>query len=439
MEEKKNRLKLTAISGFPEWLPEERMVELRMLDSIRSTFERYGFTSIETPAVERLDVLLAKGEAEHEMYKVERLAGAEDSHEAKFGLHYDLTVPFARYVAQNFGALDFPFKRYQIQDVWRGERPQVGRYRQFKQCDIDVINVNKLPLSFDAEVPAIVFEALAGLDVGEFELHLSNRKILHGFLEGLGIEQVLEATRILDKLEKLGPKAIEAMLQETLRLPTDTTQHCLEIATICRADESFSEAVRKLGVQNKLLDQGLEELTALLKNFRELSPGKVFADLSVTRGFDYYTGSVYEAKWLTHPALGTVAAGGRYDNLASKFSTQTLPGVGMSIGFTRIFGKLVADRSLKKTQKCPTQILVSYLDQAGSQRARQVAQVLRSRGFSVEVYYEEAKLTKQLQYANKKGIPYFWFETDSAVKNMSTGEQHPADPYSWTPEEPIIE
>jgi histidyl-tRNA synthetase len=437
MDDKPETVKPAPISGFPEWLPEHRLVELRMLDRIRSVFESYGYCSIETPLVERLNVLLAKGgDADREMYKVERLqAEDDDPADGRLGLRYDLTVPFARYVAQHSGNLTFPFKRYQMQPSWRGERPQEGRYRQFTQCDIDVVGLDHIPLSFDAELPAIAFEALRAMDFGRFQFRISNRKILQGYLGALGVPDLVVATRLLDKLEKIGRDGVRAALRETLGLGPDLVEKCVAFAAIATDDLSFRDRVAELGVRSPQLDEGLDELGSVMGALRDMvgGSGDVIADLSITRGFDYYTGTVYEARWTEFPHLGSICAGGRYDDLASNFTTKKIPGVGISIGFTRIFGKLVAEGRLAATRRCPTDVLVTWLDAEGPSRGRRTAQTLRRRGLSVEMYHAPDKLKKQLQYASRKGIPFVWFETDGAVKDMETGDQVPADPETWSP------
>jgi histidyl-tRNA synthetase len=238
---------MSPVSGFPEWLPEQRLIELRWMDDIRRVFESYGFCSIETPSVEAIEVLLAKGETEKEIYAVQRLHADDELSEARLGLHYDLTVPLARYVAEHFHDLVFPFKRYQIQRAWRGERPQEGRYREFYQCDIDVINLDHLSLQFDAEMPAIMYDILSRLQVGDFQIRVSNRKILEGYFKGLGIEQTIAALRLVDKLDKIVEEGVLSLLQSDLALPREVALRGLALASIRTTDLSFVERVRALG------------------------------------------------------------------------------------------------------------------------------------------------------------------------------------------------
>ena len=428
------------ISGFPEWLPEVRKVELMWLDTIREIFESYGFCSLETPAVEELAVLAAKGEtADKEIYAISRL-NDEQSHgtSSRFGLHYDLTVPFARYVAQHFGALTFPFKRYQMQKVWRGERPQEGRYREFYQCDIDVVNLDVLPLAFDAALPSIVAQVLDALDVGSFQLRVSNRKILQGYLSGLGITEVEPVIRAIDKLAKIGKEGVVKILCDEQSLSSSTAEQCLAIAEIRVEDLTFAERVCALDVQSEELDLGIEELsyvmTALSKVFNQMPQHKVVADLSIARGFNYYTGSIYEGELLDYPDLGSIVAGGRYDDLTSSYSNKHIPGVGISIGLSRMFGKLSAAGALQIGAQCPTQILVCWLPGLEFAQVTQTARALRARGFNVEAYHGDDKMKKQIRYADRKGIPYVWFpnvQGSHEVKCMTTGEQSQVDVASF--------
>ena len=423
------------ISGFPELLPEVRAAEVLLLDRVRSVFERHGFCSLETPAVERLEVLLSKGgDADREIYGVQRIAGDDEARESRYGLHYDLTVPLARYVAQHFGSLVFPFKRYQIQHCWRGERPQEGRFRQFLQCDIDVVGQDSIPLSFDVELPAVMHEVMSSLELGQFALRISNRKILVGYLEALGVEQRAEALRWLDKLDKLGPDGVSRGLRDELRLPPPQVSGALALAQISAADESFVAAVRALGVSSARMDEGLQELALVVRELGAWVGQGIRADLSLVRGFDYYTGTVYELEWREFPGFPSIGGGGRYDDLASSFTRKRLPGVGISLGFSRVFHKLLAEKRLPAAASCPTQVLVTWLDESGPQRARAIARKLRARGINTEVYHQKAKLQKQLQYADRKGIRYVWFDTDGAVKDMRSAVQAPADPERWSPD-----
>lgn len=435
------------ISGFPEHLPEIRMIELQMLDRIRATFESFGFAPIETPSVEELEVLLAKGETDKEIYTIERLQADEQSGgEARLGLHYDLTVPFARYVAQHFSNLVFPFKRYQMQRVWRGERPQAGRFREFTQCDVDVIGVDNLALTFDAELAAVAMQAVEAIGVSGVTLHISNRKILYGLLQGLEFPEPVAAIRWLDKIAKIDRAALEAGLASELgsdsasrtRTAEETIRIAIAFAGIRTRDGSFAGAVRELGVSHPLLDAGLAELTTVMSELRALGVDNVVADLSIARGFDYYTGTVYEGRFDDAPGFGSVIAGGRYDDLAGAFINKRLPGVGISVGFSRLFAKLLQDGSVQSARKSPSDLLVVLPSDERRPLVLRTAQILRRRGFKVETYHAPQKLAKQLSSAERKGIPYVWFppfadDAPHEVKDMASGIQAPADPESWTP------
>jgi len=426
------------LSGFPEWLPEQRLVELRWIDTIRRTFEAYGFCNIDPPSVEDVEVLVSKGEdTDKEIYGVRRLGGGETRDEPKIALHYDLTVPLARYVAQHFNELSFPFKRYQIQRAWRGERPQEGRFREFYQCDLDVLDTGEVSLHFDAELPVIVYEILRRLHVEPVTMHINNRKVLQGFYAGLGIADVVGAIRILDKLDKVGAGEVTRMLVDDLHIASETAARCVALASIRTPDASFEERVRAFGVRSELLDTGIAELKFVMQAAEGVPAGVVFADLSVARGFDYYTGTVYEGKLSAFPGYPSVFSGGRYDNLVGGFLRQNLPGVGMSIGLTRIFSKLLTEGKITTGATCPTQVLVIQLPETPREQAMQTGRALRERGLNVEVYHEPKKIGHQIRYATRKGIRYAWFPEPGKheVKDLASGEQAPADLSTWQPAE----
>ncbi|MCB9965989.1 MAG: histidine--tRNA ligase [Rhodospirillales bacterium] len=442
---KKQIYKPGKIKGFPEWLPEERLVEQKWLDHIRRIFESYGFTSIETPAVEELNVLLAKGETDKEIYTLTRLQQSEEENsETRLGLHFDQTVPFARYTAQHFNDLTFPFKRYQMQKVWRGERPQLGRMREFLQCDIDVINVDHLPLHFDAEMAAIIYEILCGLEIGRVQLRISNRKILLGLMESLSIESSDTITHIfrqIDKLDKLGAVQVHKNIVELLSFNEEEAikKARLILYFSCEFSGNFDTLLDEItndeliDSSNKLLQDGLDELGQVLFSLAHLPEGSVIADLSIVRGLDYYTGTVYETRLLDIPEFtGSVCSGGRYDDLAGTFINKHLPGVGISIGFTRLFDVLRHHGYIKTGAKTPTDILVVLADEAHRPLAMETARSLRAQGYNVETYHAPQKISRQLSYAEKKGIPYVWFPELGEVKNMTTGEQSKAEVERWT-------
>ena len=427
------------LGGFPELLPELRAIELAWLDQVRATFESYGFTNVETPAVEALDALLSKGETSQEVYTLQRLqADDADTSDARLGLRFDLTVPFARYTAANFNDLTFPFRRYQIGRVWRGERPQAGRFREFTQCDIDVINPDSVPLYFDAEMPRIAYEALSRLGIGPVRIGINNRKVLEGFYRGLGIADPVAVIRAVDKRDKISDWAVRDILITQVGLTPAQAGEVLNLALLTGTDATVVDRVRALGVTDPLLDEGLEELAYVLDALSDLPAGAVYPDFSIARGLDYYTGTVYEGKLAEYPTYGSICSGGRYENLAGSFIRRNLPGVGISIGLSRIFAKMLAEGKITPGRTSPTQVLVAVPSDDRMPAAIAAAKTLRDRGFNVEVYYQADKLGKQLRYASRKTIPYVWFppfrdDARDEVKDMTTGEQAPADPTTWTP------
>ena len=433
------------ISGFPEWLPEERIVEQRWLDHIRRTFESYGFCSIETPSVEALEAITAKGEVDKEIYVLERLQkDADEKSEARLALHFDQTVPLARYTAQHFNDLVFPFKRYQMQRVWRGERPQMGRMREFTQCDIDVINVDHLPLSFDAELAAMMYEVLDGLGIGKVQMRISNRKILMGLLNecDLNEDRHVDVLRTVDKLEKIGEDAVKEILLNELDMRGVDVDSILALVKLKLPPKKISELSENCPSTNNLIDEGVRELTETINQLSHLPEGAVVADLSIVRGLDYYTGTVYETIQPDVPEFtGSACSGGRYDDLAGSFINKHLPGVGISIGFSRLFDVIRQTRPdlMKIGPKSPADILMVLPGEDRRADAAATARTLRTRGFKVEMYHAPQKLKKQLSYAEKKGIPYVWFppfEEGAAheVKEMATGTQTQADPKEWRKE-----
>ena len=425
------------LSGFPEFLPAGRIIENRVLDVVRSTFELHGFAPIETRAVEPLDQLARKGEIDKEIYVVRRLhADAGDADE--LGLHFDLTVPFARYVLENSGHLAFPFRRYQVQKVWRGERPQEGRYREFTQADIDIVGQGALAAHHDVEIPLValdVFERLhRDLGLPPVSLRVNNRKLSEGFYRGLGIEQPDAVLQRVDKYDKIGPAAVTELLTGELGLSAAQADACVRLAGIAASDESFVDRVRALGVEHELLDTGLEELSSLIRVARRSVPDRVVVDLKIARGLDYYTGTVYETLLVGSEKLGSVASGGRYDSLASDGKT-TFPGVGYSFGITRILAPLIGKGALTASRSVPSAVLVAVDNEEAREQAIDVAARLRARGIAVEVAPKADRFGKQIRFAERRGIPFVWFGAgyDDSVKDIRTGDQSPASPDAWTP------
>ncbi|WP_203708150.1 histidine--tRNA ligase [Asanoa iriomotensis] len=422
------------ISGFPEWLPPQRMIEQRFLDKIKSVFELYGYAPLETRAVEPLDQLLRKGETSKEVYVLRRLqeepgSSADDS----LGLHFDLTVPFARYVLENSGKLQFPFRRYQIQKVWRGERPQEGRYREFVQCDIDVVDRDTLPAHYEAEMPLVIGDALGSLPVPKVTIQVNNRKVCEGYYRGLGVGDPEAALRAVDKLDKIGPARVGELLVATAGATEAQAKAVLALAEISAPDASFADSVRALGVSDPLLDEGLAELVAVVETAEAYAPGLCVADLKIARGLDYYTGTVYETQLAGFERFGSICSGGRYDNLATA-GNDRFPGVGISIGLTRMLGLLFGAGKLGISREVPTCVLVALADEEHRRAADSTAATLRKRGIPVEVSPTAAKYGKQIRYAERRGIPFVWFPGDpSSVKDIRSGDQTDADPATWTP------
>lgn len=429
------------VTGFPEWLPEVRLVEQQWFDHIRRVFESYGFCSIETPSVEELDVLRAKGEVDKEIYVLERLHKDEsDTSDARLALHFDQTVPLARYVAQNFNDLVFPFKRYQMQRVWRGERPQKGRFREFYQCDIDVIGVDALPIHFDAEMPAIMWEVMSGLPGMENEkiqIRVNNRKIWLGLLQDIDCDDPAQIMRTIDKLEKIGAEAVTKILKTEQNLSDADVASILSLAQFKATPKNILSLSQTVAASNDMLREGIEELMMVMNNLAHLPEGAVVADLSIVRGLDYYTGTVYETVFSEDPGYGSICSGGRYDDLAGSYINKHLPGVGISVGFSRLFARMVDQGKIDTSRKSPADVMVMMPHEDKRPSITQLCQKLRARGLRVEMYHAAKKFPDQLKYASRKGIPYVWITEEDGtyqVKNMLTGEQVKADPATWTPE-----
>ncbi|GAB3803836.1 histidine--tRNA ligase [Micromonospora zhanjiangensis] len=352
------------------------------------------------------------------------------------GLHFDLTVPFARYVLENQGKLQFPFRRYQIQKVWRGERPQEGRYREFLQADIDIVDRDTLPAHHEAELPLVIGDALGGLPIPPVLIQVNNRKVCEGFYRGIGLTDPDAALRAVDRLDRVGPDQVAELLVGTAGATPEQAKACLALAGISAPDASVADEVRALGVEHPLLDEGLAELVAVLETAAAHAPGLCVADLRIARGLDYYTGTVYETQLRGYERFGSVCSGGRYDNLASSGGTS-FPGVGISIGVTRLLGLLFGAGELTVSRSVPTCVLVAVPDEAHRPEINRIADQLRRRGVPTEVSPSAAKFGKQIRYAERRGIPYVWFPgADGAadeVKDIRSGDQVQATPDGWTP------
>ncbi|MGO1487907.1 MAG: histidine--tRNA ligase [Arachnia sp.] len=421
------------ISGFPEFLPAGRMVEQRVLDIISSTAELHGLASVETRAVEPLSQLTRKGEIDKEIYVVRRLHAEEGSAD-ELALHFDLTVPFARYVLENAGHLHFPFRRYQIQKSWRGERPQEGRYREFTQADLDIVGSETLALHHDAELPLVALEAFermhADLGLPPVLMRLGNRKLAQGFYAGLGIDDPSAVLQRVDKLDKIGPDGVAVLLREQLGMDDAQVASALALAQIRSTDLSFADKVAALGVENPLLDEGVAEVSTVLEAVSAAFPGRIAADLRIARGLDYYTGTVYETELVGFESIGSISGGGRYDSLASD-GKSTFPGVGLTIGVTRILAPLMGRGLLTANRSVPSCVLVAVDDEGTRSSADGIARTLRARGIACEVAPKADKFGKQIRHADRRGIPFVWF--GNSVKDIRSGTQQDADPATWEP------
>jgi histidyl-tRNA synthetase len=418
-------------AGILELLPAEQAVHDAMLDTIRRGFRRFGFPPIETPAFERTDVLLTKtgGETERQVYFVQSAGSLEQGEDPDLALRFDLTVPLARYVAEHEQDLVFPFRRSQIQRVYRGERPQRGRYREFYQCDIDVIDRDGLSLRHDAEVAATMVAILEDLDIGRFTLRLNNRRLMRSFLAEAGVGRSADQTLVLreiDKLEKRGREAVESTLVEG-GMARDAAVRLLDLTStrVGGADEILST------LSGLPAGEGGAELAEVIRTMHALGvpEERYVLDLSIARGLDYYTGTVYETTLDERPELGSICSGGRYDDLAGQYTTTRLPGVGLSIGFTRLFGQL-REAGLLPAAAAPVQVAVTLMDEADLEYCLAVANRLRAAGITTETQMEPGKLGKQLKAADRRGATFALIAGEAerqsatvAVKHLPTGDQ----------------
>ncbi len=420
-----------AMSGFPEFTPEVRALEQVWLAKLARVFESYGYANIETPSVETVATLASKGEdVDKEIYALTRLA-AEAGSTPKFALHYDLTVPTARYVAKHYSSLTFPFKRYQMQRAWRGERPQEGRFREFTQCDIDVIDSETVSHAFDAEMLEMAVVALTALDVGPVKFQVSNRRIMDGLASSLGLADATLLARILDKVDKLSGEQLAERLSTELALDARAIDTCIAFCKVHGNADAISNGLDALKLDADAIGEGRDQLCTLLDRVEATRPENyiIDGDLSISRGFDYYTGVVYEARFIDFPDYPSICAGGRYENLVSSFMRRKLPGVGISIGLTRIFTKLLKEGLVTPGRKSPTQVLVANEEEGAGDTAHALAAQIRALGVNVEVLPDVARLDKQLKYANDKGIPFVWLTRDGTafLKDMSNGTQSEID------------
>ncbi len=414
------------LSGFMELLPAEQILFNKYLQIIKETYEEFGFTPLESPLIEYSNVLLAKiGEdTKKEIYRFQR-------NDDDLSLRFDLTVPLARFVAMNGQDIAFPFRRYQVGKVFRGERPQKGRYREFYQCDIDVIGNGNLGLINDAEIPAVIYRLFKKLNFGDFVIRISNRKVLTGLVESLGYpEKTDEVLRIVDKLEKIGQESVVDELCKT-GLLMEGANKVIKFVKIYGNNKEIIAQLRKMGIENGTFEDGVKELEMVVQMAYDFGVPEenLKIDLTIARGLSYYTGTVYETKLLDERISGSVCSGGRYDDLAESYSSYSYPGVGISIGLTRLFSQLLSAGVITPEASTPAKIMVLTLDN-DLKFALEVANELREKGVKTEVYIEDDKFKKKLNYANKVGVPYIAIIGEEEIKlkkvslkNMKTGEQ----------------
>jgi histidyl-tRNA synthetase len=415
--------------GVLELLPLDQVAFQGMLDAIRRNFERFGFLPIETPVMEFSNILLTKegGETERQVYFVQSTGSMEQGEKPELALRFDLTVPLARYVAEHEHDLTFPFRRYQIQRVYRGERQQRGRFREFYQCDIDVIGKDQLSVRYDAELPAVIYSVFRDLGIGPFTIQINNRKLMRGYLRALGIEDAERQALVLrevDKLDKRGAKHVrDTLTGDAFALPADVADKLL--AFVETRSTSLADAIAKLdalGDGNAELVEGRAELREVLTLVAAFGvPESHFAlNLSIARGLDYYTGTVYETTLNDHPEIGSICSGGRYENLASHYTKSKLPGVGISIGATRLYWQL-REAGLLKGGRSTVQALVAQMDEAELPRYLELATELRAAGINTEAVVEAGKLARQFKYADRAGIRFVLvLGSDEIAKNTVT-------------------
>ena len=422
------RIKPHTLSGFMELLPGEQALMDRIMDTIRRVYGLYGFTALDTPLIESSDVLLAKGggETEKQIYRFSK--GDND-----LALRFDLTVPLAKYVAMHYAELTFPFRRYQIGKVYRGERPQRGRFREFYQADIDVIGDGALDIMNEAEIPSIIYRVFTELGLQKFVIRVNNRKLLTGFYDMLGLsDRAGDIMRTVDKLEKIGPEKVRAILRDDFDIPGESAGKILDFMAIRGGNDQVLAALSGRTGKNAVFDRGYEELKTVVKYLKDFGvPEDHFAvDLTIARGLDYYTGTVYETQMTEHPEVGSICSGGRYDDLAGFYTDKSLPGVGISIGLTRLFF-LLNDRGLldRTLPTAPADVLILPMTEERA-FAVETATAFRAAGIRTQIYSENKKFKARMTYANRLGVPFVAILGDDelekrmvSLKDMRTGTQ----------------
>jgi len=407
-------VKAKTMPGVMELLPLDQVSFQRMLGVIRSGFERFGFLPVETPVLEYVDVLLQKtgGDTERQVYFAQSTGSRQQGRDPELAMRFDLTVPLARYVAEHERKLSFPFRRYQIQRVYRGESAQKGRFREFYQCDIDVIGKDQLSLQYDAEIPTVIYHVFKELQVGPFTIHINNRKLMVGFFSHMGIAEKEEQTRVLrevDKLDKRGRgRVIETLTGEGFELAADVVTQIMDFVGMkARSNGACLQALKDMNIEDASFQEGLSELETVVQALEAagIPEENATVNLSIARGLDYYTGTVYETILNDHPSIGSVCSGGRYENLAGFYTKTHLPGVGISIGATRLFYQL-KEAGLIDTNVSTIQCLVTRMDAELLADYLSIAATLRAGGLNTEVFHRDQKLGKQLKYVTNQGIRF---------------------------------
>lgn len=418
-------VKPSTLPGFMELLPQDQILFNEMLDTIRKNYEKHGFLPINTPAIEKSEVLLAKGggDTEKQIYRFQK--GDTD-----MSLRFDLTVPLARYTVEHFHELSFPFRRYHIGKVYRGEKAQKGRFREFYQCDIDIIGNGKLDIVNDAEIPVVIYHTFKDLGFDNFTIRINNRKILNGFYSSLNIEDTVQVLRTVDKVDKIGNASVKKELMEN-GVSEESAEKIINFISIKGSSEEILESLSNLNIENEVFNEGLNELKTVVEYIEAFGVDKKnFAvDLKIARGLDYYTGTVYETTLDDYPKVGSVCSGGRYENLASFYTDMKLPGVGISIGLSRLFYQLNEAKIIKSQKKSLVDVMVIPMEEQMLDAIKLVSE-LREKGVKVVLYTEKAKMGKKFKYADNLDIPYTVVVGEQEVKdqkfslkNMQTGEQ----------------
>ena len=420
------KVEARTLPGFMELLPKEQILFNQMKEKIQKSYEKFGFLPLDTPIIEMANVLLAKagGETEKQIYRFQK--GDND-----LALRFDLTVPLAKYITEYYNELSFPFRRYQIGKVYRGERPQKGRFREFYQCDIDIIGDGELSIINDAEIPSIIYNTIRELGFEDFTICINNRKILNGLFQELNQEELsVDIMRIIDKLEKIGEENVKASLTE-LGVKEDAIEKIMKFIRIDGTTDEKLQELEKLGFTSELFKQGLQELKQVVTYVRAFGvPDSNFkVDLTIARGLDYYTGTVYETFLNKYREIGSVCSGGRYDNLAEFYTDRKLPGVGVSIGLTRLFYKLNELNAIEANKKSMAELLVLPMTE-NIEKVIEIGSTIREAGISTEIYLEDKKIKAKFKYADRLQIPYVAVIGDDeiangkiALKDMQTGVQ----------------